>query len=145
MEDIYQLVFFTGKKILQFTLNFKYEKETVERKEIKQIIEVEPEHRYQLIFHPFLYHYAIVTPKRVQIASFLFEEILFTKELEKTRGGLGLTALDKESNHLVMGEGEKVVEIYVQREKYNSWIYLVNNNLEELAYQTYKGDEVSVY
>lgn len=66
--------------MVTFTLNKELDELT--KSEVKQIIPIENKNE-KIIFHPFRYHYAIITPRKIAIASLLLEEILFSADYEK--------------------------------------------------------------
>lgn len=126
MQDLYQFVFFSGKKIAFFTLNFRNPKNLVHLKEYQQIIEVENDQKYKIIFHPFLYHYAIVTQTKIQVASFLFDSMLFSVDWGVKNLEVGMIGINKVNHNLMIGQNEKIIEIKIEKERENSWVYLVN-------------------
>lgn len=91
-------------------------------------------------FHPYLYHYALIYEKDLIIVSTLSNEVLFKKQFDS---GIKNIAKHPSNNNLIINNGLELIEIKILNEMIGSWIHLVENNMEELAYLTCKNYDIN--
>ena len=134
-EFTYSLLFYTRYMIKIITLNLQNYEISIEEirlydKDNRALRKTSD----QLRFHPFFYHYVLIDKTKFIVMSILTKNIVYQKDFEEEGFQIGFIDKDNNNGNLLMEINNKVFEVKIINEVVNSWIHLVKNNLEELAY-----------
>lgn len=134
-EFTYSLLFYTRFMIKIITLNLQSYEISIEEirlydKDNRALRKTSD----QLRFHPFFYHYVLIDNQKFIVMSILTKNIVYQKDFVNENFNIGFIGKDNNNGNLLLEINNKIFEVKIINEVVNSWIHLVKNNLEELAY-----------
>ena len=76
----------------------------------------------------------MIDSKGFKVISTLSREVVYHSDWASVNKQVTSIGKNHLTNNLILSQDNALIELFIDNEKDNSWVYLVNQELEELAY-----------